>query len=180
MEPYPMPGTLQQKRSIARAIGTTYIYDFLGLIEKAMVLEWRQFIADNCEGTVPVDMFRAEELILNADDRSLSKAETSRIAGSNDIGMVAWQCFMKTPEYPEGREIVLVVNDCTFMSGSFGVKEDDFYYAVSQYARRKGVPRVYIASNSGARIGLVEELKPYFKVRCKSFCCVLDLSRIFS
>ena len=180
MEPYPMPGTLQQKRSIARAIGTTYIYDFLGLIEKAMVLEWRQFIADNGEGTVPVDMFRAEELILNADDRSLSKAETSRIAGSNDIGMVAWQCFMKTPEYPEGREIVLVGNDCTFMSGSFGVKEDDFYYAVSQYARRKGVPRVYIASNSGARIGLVEELKPYFKVRCKSFCCLFDLPRIFS
>ena len=61
LEPYPMPGTLQQKRAIARAIGTTYIYDFLGLIEKAMVLEWRQFIAGT--GTtldVPVDMFRAE------------------------------------------------------------------------------------------------------------------------
>jgi acetyl-CoA carboxylase/biotin carboxylase 1 len=78
--------------------------------------------------------------------------------------MVAWQCFMKTPEYPDGREIVLVGNDCTFMSGSFGVKEDDFYFAVSQYARQRGLPRVYIASNSGARIGLVEELKPYFKV----------------
>ena len=109
-------------------------------------------------------MFRAEELVLSPDDGSLSKAEASRIAGSNDIGMVAWQCFMKTPEYPDGREIVLVGNDCTFMSGSFGVKEDDFYFAVSQYARQRGLPRVYIASNSGARIGLVEELKPYFKV----------------
>ena len=164
LEPYPMPGTLQQKRSIARAIGTTYIYDFLGLIEKALVLEWRQYIAASGCGEVPVDMFRAEELILSPDDGSLSKAEASRIAGSNDIGMVAWQCFMKTPEYPDGREIVLVGNDCTFMSGSFGVKEDDFYFAVSQYARRRGLPRVYIASNSGARIGLVEELKPYFKV----------------
>ena len=46
---------------------------------------------------------------------------------------------MKTPEYPEGRQIVLVGNDCTFMSGSFGVKEDDFYHAVSQYARQKGL-----------------------------------------
>ena len=105
-----------------------------------------------------------EELILSPDDGSLSKAEASRIAGSNDIGMVAWQCFMKTPEYPDGREIVLVGNDCTFMSGSFGVKEDDFYFAVSQYARTKEAFPVYIASNSGARIGLVEELKPYFKV----------------
>uniref|UniRef100_A0A7S0X6J4 Acetyl-CoA carboxylase n=2 Tax=Mantoniella antarctica TaxID=81844 RepID=A0A7S0X6J4_9CHLO len=164
LEPYPMPGTLQQKRSIARAIGTTYIYDFLGLIEKAMVLEWRQFIAGPGMGDVPGDMFRAEELILNTEDGELTKAEASRIAGSNEIGMVAWQCFMKTPEYPGGREIVLVGNDCTFMSGSFGVKEDDFYNAVSVYAREKGLPRVYIASNSGARIGLVEELKPYFKV----------------
>jgi acetyl-CoA carboxylase / biotin carboxylase 1 len=164
LEPYPMPGTLQQKRSIARAIGTTYIYDFLGLIEKAMVLEWRQYIAASGGGEVPVDMFRAEELVLSSGDENLSKAEASRIAGSNDIGMVAWQCFMKTPEYPDGREIVLVGNDCTFMSGSFGVKEDDFYFAVSQYARQRGLPRVYIASNSGARIGLVEELKPYFKV----------------
>jgi acetyl-CoA carboxylase/biotin carboxylase 1 len=108
-------------------------------------------------------MFRAEELVLDGDG-TLNRAEASRIAGSNDIGMVAWECFMKTPEYPAGRQVVLVGNDCTFMSGSFGVKEDDFYYAVSKYAREKGLPRVYIASNSGARIGLVEELKPYFKV----------------
>jgi acetyl-CoA carboxylase/biotin carboxylase 1 len=164
LEPYPMPGTLQQKRSIARAIGTTYIYDFLGLIEKAMIMQWRAFLADvEGQGELPGDMFRAEELVLDADG-SLNRAEASRIAGSNDIGMVAWECFMKTPEYPDGRQVVLVGNDCTFMSGSFGVKEDDFYYAVSKYAREKGLPRVYIASNSGARIGLVEELKPYFKV----------------
>merc|ERR1719201_2629017 len=50
------------------------------------------------------------------------------------------------------------------MSGSFGVKEDDFYFAVSQYARDNNIPRVFLACNSGARIGLVEELKPYFKV----------------
>ena len=50
LEPYPMPGTLQQKRSIARAIGTPYIYDFLGLIEKAMVLEWRLYIASSGGG----------------------------------------------------------------------------------------------------------------------------------
>ena len=41
-EPYPSAGPLQNKRAIARAIGTTYIYDFLGLIEKAMLSAWRK------------------------------------------------------------------------------------------------------------------------------------------
>ena len=40
-----------------------------------------------------------------------------------------------------------------------------FFDAVSKYARSQGLPRLHIASNSGARIGLAEELKPYFKVR---------------
>ena len=56
------------------------------------------------------------------EDGKLVAAAAGRIVGSNDIGMVAWTCFMKTPEYPAGREVVLVGNDCTFMSGSFGVK----------------------------------------------------------
>ena len=49
-------------------------------------------------------------------------------------------------------------------SGSFGVKEDEFFDKVSKFARANGYPRLHIASNSGARIGLAEELKPYFKV----------------
>ena len=44
--------------------------------------------------------------------------------------------------------MVIVGNDCTFMSGSFGVKEDDVYDAISKYARNLGLPRVYIMSNS--------------------------------
>ena len=49
-------------------------------------------------------------------------------------------------------------------SGSFGVDEDTFYDKVSKYARAGGFPRLHIASNSGARIGLAEEVKPYFKI----------------
>ena len=110
---------------------------------------------------MPADFFSASELVLGEDGK-LEKQD--RPAGSNNVGMVGWHIRMKTPEYPAGREIVIVGNDCTFMSGSFGVKEDDYYDAISKYARKIGLPRVYIASNSGARIGLVEELKPYFKV----------------
>jgi acetyl-CoA carboxylase / biotin carboxylase 1 len=41
--------------------------------------------------------------------------------------MIAWHATMKTPEYPHGRELVIIANDVTFQSGSFGVKEDDFF-----------------------------------------------------
>ena len=144
LEPYPQPGALQQKRAVARAIGTTYIFDFLGLFEKALVLDWRAHIAD-VGGTMPAE-FSAP---LSSFSVKTVFVKQERPAGSNNVGMVGWHCFMKTPEYPEGREMVIVGNDCTFMSGSFGVKEDDVYDAISKYARNLGLPRVYIASNSG-------------------------------
>ena len=40
------------------------------------------------------------------------------------IGMVVWRIMMLTPEYPEGREIVVIGNDVTYQIGSFGPKED--------------------------------------------------------
>jgi len=89
---------------------------------------------------------------------------TDRLVGLNDIGMIAWHATMKTPEYPEGRELVIIANDVTYQSGSFGVKEDDFFRAASEYARLRGLPRIYLSSNSGARIGLVDELKGLFKI----------------
>ena len=49
---------------------------------------------------------------------------TERPEGSNDIGMLAWKMSMKTPEYPQGRDLILISNDVTFQAGSFGVKED--------------------------------------------------------
>ncbi len=78
--------------------------------------------------------------------------------------MIAWHASMKTPEYPQGRELVIIANDVTFQSGSFGVKEDDFFRAASEYARVRGLPRIYLSSNSGARIGLVDDLKGKFKI----------------
>ena len=34
----------------------------------------------------------------------------------------------------------------------------------SEMARAKGLPRVYISANSGARIGLAEEIKNLFRI----------------
>lgn len=43
--------------------------------------------------------------------------ETDRPACENDIGMVAWRMKLRTPECAEGREIVVVANDCTVGAG---------------------------------------------------------------
>ncbi len=61
---------------------------------------------------------------------------------------------MKTPLYPGGREAVIIANDVTIQSGSFGVLEDEFFFRASEYARVRGLPRIFISCNSGARIGV--------------------------
>lgn len=82
----------------------------------------------------------------------------------HQVGMVAFRMKMKTPEYPEGRDIIVICNDITHMIGSFGPQEDELYLRASELARAEGIPRIYISANSGARIGLAEEIKHMFQV----------------
>lgn len=63
-----------------------------------------------------------------------------------------------------GREIIVIANDITIEIGSFGPKEDLLFLRASELARKMKVPRIYIASNSGARIGIAREFLPTFKV----------------
>ena len=97
-EPYPSAGPLQNKRAIARAIGTTYIYDFLGLIEKAMLSAWRKQIASVGSGSVPQNFFQAEEAVFDENTKELTWKKEG-VPGQNKIGMVAWKCTMKTVSY---------------------------------------------------------------------------------
>lgn len=78
--------------------------------------------------------------------------------------MVAFRMKIKTPEYPDGRDIIVICNDITHMIGSFGPQEDELFLRASELARAEGIPRIYIAANSGARIGLAEEIKHMFQV----------------
>lgn len=80
------------------------------------------------------------------------------------IGMVAWRMALRTPEYPTGREIIVISNDITHKIGSFGPQEDVLFLRASEMARDSGIPRIYIAANSGARIGLAEEIRHMFHV----------------
>lgn len=71
---------------------------------------------------------------------------------------------LKTREYPEGRAVIVISNDITFSIGSFGLGEDLLYLRASEMARAEGIPKIYLAANSGARIGLAEEIKHMFQV----------------
>eukprot|EP00168_Porphyra_purpurea_P001154 TRINITY_DN11485_c0_g1_i1.p2 TRINITY_DN11485_c0_g1~~TRINITY_DN11485_c0_g1_i1.p2 ORF type:complete len:189 (-),score=56.12 TRINITY_DN11485_c0_g1_i1:401-967(-) len=95
----------------------------------------------------------------------LKLVETRRPPGQNARGMIAWRYTLWTPEYPAGRQAIVVANDITFAAGSFGVDEDNVFAAASQVARAEGIPFVYLAANSGARIGIAEDVRDLFSVR---------------
>jgi acetyl-CoA carboxylase/biotin carboxylase 1 len=163
VDPYGTSNIVQTKRAIARRVGSTYAYDFLGLMEVGLISEWQQYVKEaGNQIEIPGAVFEAKEFV---EDENGNLSLASRMIGTNKIGMLGWLLTMKTPEYPEGRDVVLISNDVTVQSGSFGVEEDEFYYKASKYARDNRIPRVYIACNAGARIGLVDELKSKLNVK---------------
>ena len=52
-----------------------------------------------------------------------------------------------------------MANDITFSSGAFGPREDAAFKAVTDYALEERLPLIYLAANSGARVGLANEVK---------------------
>ena len=87
-----------------------------------------------------------------------------RFPGENTIGMVAWKMTLRSVEYPGGRDVIVIANDITIEIGSFGPREDLLFKEASALARKLGIPRIYLAANSGARIGLANEVRDKFKV----------------
>ncbi|XP_062620610.1 acetyl-CoA carboxylase-like [Saccostrea cucullata] len=156
--PYPTKDHLQLKRFQAQSSGTTYVYDFPGMFTQALQKFWKDHREEN---KIPADAFSCIELVLDKDN---NLCKQNRLPGENEIGMVAWQMSLKTPECPEGRDIIVISNDITYKIGSFGPVEDLLFKKASEKARREGLPRIFISANSGARIGLAEEIKHLFKV----------------
>ena len=110
---------------------------------------------------LPPNFFDCHELVL---DQNGNLREENRLPGENTIGMIAWRLRFKSPECQNGREMIIIANDITFKIGSFGMEEDLLFLKASELARKEGIPRIYISANSGARIGLAEELKELFQV----------------
>ncbi|XP_061154933.1 acetyl-CoA carboxylase 1 isoform X2 [Syngnathus typhle] len=161
--PYVTKDLLQSKRFQAQSLGTTYVYDFPEMFRQALKKLWHSSQAHafvpNCP--LPSELLTFTELVLDAQGQLV---QMNRLPGGNEIGMVAWRMTLHTPEYPAGREIIVISNDITHKIGSFGPQEDVLFLRASEMARESGIPRIYIAANSGARIGLAEEIRHMFHV----------------
>uniref|UniRef100_A0A8C3KG99 acetyl-CoA carboxylase n=1 Tax=Calidris pygmaea TaxID=425635 RepID=A0A8C3KG99_9CHAR len=153
--PYVTKDLLQAKRFQAQTLGTTYVYDFPEMIRQALFKLW------GSSEQYPKDVLTYTELVLDSQGQLV---QMNRVPGGNEVGMVAFKMKLKTPEYPKGREIVLICNDITHKIGSFGPEEDLVFLRASELARAEGIPRIYIAANSGARIGFADEIKHMFQV----------------
>ncbi|XP_041504337.1 acetyl-CoA carboxylase 2 isoform X3 [Microtus oregoni] len=146
---------LQAKRFQAQSLGTTYVYDFPEMFRQALFKLW------GSPEKYPKDILTYTELVLDSQGQLV---EMNRLPGGNEVGMVAFKMRFKTPEYPDGRDAIVISNDITFQIGSFGIEEDFLYLRASEMARAEGIPKIYLAANSGARMGLAEEIKQIFQV----------------
>ncbi|XP_069475531.1 acetyl-CoA carboxylase 2 [Ambystoma mexicanum] len=153
--PYVTKDLLQSKRFQAQTLGTTYVYDFPEMFRQALYKLW------GSGEMYPKDVLTYTELVLDSEGQLV---QMNRLPGGNEVGMVAFKMKLNTPEYPAGREIIMISNDITYKIGSFGPQEDLLFLRASELARAEGIPRIYIAANSGARIGLAEELRHMFQV----------------
>ncbi|XP_072972493.1 acetyl-CoA carboxylase 1-like isoform X1 [Typha angustifolia] len=159
-------GVIEQKRLAARKINTTYCYDFPLVFETALCQLWASYFSGDAKMREDKKFLRAAELVFpdKLDSWGTHLDSVERSPGLNDVGMVAWCMEMSTPEFPSGRHIIVVANDVTFKHGSFGPREDAFFDAVTNLACEKKLPLIYLAANSGARIGVAEEVKSCFRV----------------
>ena len=109
--PYPVEEPLMQYRVGAKLLGTTYVYDWIGLIKQAM----RDI---QCDPRPKDILVKSTELVLDSSQPE-GMIEKVRPAGQNDVAMVAWRVWLKTINFPEGRTIILVANDITTKVGTF-------------------------------------------------------------
>ncbi|EGC41773.1 acetyl-CoA carboxylase [Histoplasma capsulatum var. duboisii H88] len=163
--PYPTKEWLQPKRYKAHLMGTQYVYDFPELFRQAFQNCWSKAVEEHSpladKRPAVGECIDYAELVLDDTDNLI---EVVREPGTNTHGMVGWMITAKTPEYPRGRRFIIIANDITFHIGSFGPQEDKFFHKCTELARKLGIPRIYLSANSGARIGMAEELMRHFSV----------------
>lgn len=162
--PYMTKDHLEMKRSKAQAANTTYVYDFPEIFKINVASAWKDFVTtarSPVNPPNPSDMVTVVEYHLNDQDRLVP---VKRFPGENLLGMVAWKMTLKTVEFPNGRDVIVIANDITIEIGSFGPREDLLFKEASVLARKLGIPRIYLAANSGARIGLANEVREKFNV----------------
>ncbi|CAD5217041.1 unnamed protein product [Bursaphelenchus okinawaensis] len=173
---------VQEKRYLAREQNTTYVYDYPVVISRAVLDLWKQY--EKSDPTSYPEVYKKlpghlQTAIKNGDSRPVATAHELVIKhgsteikvldeeemlkrstnGTNERGMIAWIFDLYTPDAPQGKQIIVIANDITHQHGSFSMAEHELYQKAGEYGRQKNLPRLYIASNSGARIGYAEDIK---------------------
>ncbi|KAH8030328.1 hypothetical protein HPB51_006760 [Rhipicephalus microplus] len=105
--PYLTKDYLQQKRFQAQSNGTTYVYDFPDMFRQALIRLWEEHVEMRPGEDIPASLLSCIELVMDSQGRLV---EQKRLPGENDVGMVAWRMTLVTPEYPEGRDIIVIAN----------------------------------------------------------------------
>ncbi|KAG0644556.1 acetyl-CoA carboxylase [Tuber brumale] len=153
--PYAAKEWLQPKRHKLHLMGTQYVYDFPELFRQASHQSWLKSAkkVPLFKERIPplTECLEYSELVL--DDNS-GLADVQQEPGTNTHGMVGWVLTAKTPEYLRGRKFIIIANDITFRIVSFGPAEDKFFHKCTEFARKQGIPRIYLSANFGARIGM--------------------------
>eukprot|EP00850_Spirogloea_muscicola_P021958 SM000269S09913 [mRNA] locus=s269:25943:40084:- [translate_table: standard] len=193
-EPYTSLSQADIRRLVARQSGTTYCYDFPLVFRTSLDKMWTEASSRGGSkpdlSTLEAVELVLEEGLATWDRRVV---ECKRPAACNKVAMVAWQMTLRTPEYPgrafpcwqtcnplnhrtgllvcnlhtqltSGRTIFVVANDVTLHAGAFGPPEDALFKRVAELACEQRLPIIYLAANSGARIGLAEEVRACFRV----------------
>ncbi|GMT07393.1 hypothetical protein PENTCL1PPCAC_29567 [Pristionchus entomophagus] len=180
---------IEKKRSATRGIKTTYVYDYPMLFGRACLETWKALEQTN--GALFGAQFNRlqddQKVAFHRSDykRFYDEAELVYVDGqdtldlvedktelktradncNNETGMVAWKLTLYTPEKPQGYTVITIANDITFTMGSFATAEDTVYALASEYSRKHKLPRVNVSANSGARIGLAEDVAKLFRVQ---------------
>jgi len=79
---------------------------------------------------------------------------------SDSISMCAWELILEQDQH-----VILLANDPKIQNGSFGPEEDAFFEKITYDALEKGYPRIYISSNTGARLTINEKLKQCYRIK---------------
>jgi biotin carboxylase/acetyl-CoA carboxylase carboxyltransferase component len=149
---------IARRRALAVEAGSFFIYDL-----PDMLLDMVRKLWSESDVETPEKIVESMQLLLSESGDELEPQE----AGTMDVckcGMAAFDVNIKTPEYPSGRSIIIIGNDISYQIGTFSVDEDKTYLLASRIARNRGVPRIYFACNSGARLGLCQEVQKLFRV----------------
>lgn len=141
--PYLTKDYLQQKRFQAQSTGTTYVYDYPEMFRQMVDLQWKQYSEQRPSENIkiPDKLMDFVELVLDPESET-RLIEQKRVPGENNVGMVAWRLTLYTPEYPQGRDMIVIANDITYLIGSFGPREDKVFGLASEIARNLKIPRV--------------------------------------